>query len=57
MVFHTVIDHGWPIERIECLHRMVLPSGETIWGLGSLSRKRAHVAVWWVSTEDGRREA
>ena len=48
MVFHAVIDHGWPIERIERVHRMVLPSGETIWGLGSLGRKRAHVAVWRV---------
>jgi predicted acetyltransferase len=25
-------DHGWPLERIELVHRMVLPSGETIWG-------------------------
>ena len=48
MVFHTVIDHGWPIERVERAHRMMLPSGEAIWGLGSLGRKRAHVAVWRV---------
>ena len=25
MVFHAVIAHGWPIERIERVHRMVLP--------------------------------
>ena len=49
MVFQAVIDHPRPIERVERLHRMVLPSGETIWGLGSLGRKRAHVAVWRVS--------
>ena len=53
MVFHAVIDHGWPIKRIERIRRMVLPSGETIWGLGSLGRKRAHFAVWRV-TADGR---
>ena len=51
MVFHTVIDHEWPIERVERVHRMVLPSGETIWGLGSLGRKRAHVAVWRVRAD------
>ena len=48
MVFHAVIDHDWPIERVERIHRMVLPSGAVIWGLGSLGRKRAHVAVWRV---------
>ena len=57
IVFHTVIDHGWPIERTERVHRMVLPSGETIWGLGSLGRKRAHVAVWRVRMEHGSTEA
>ena len=25
MVCRTVIDHGWPIERVERVHRMVLP--------------------------------
>ena len=53
MVFHAVIDHGGPIERIKRIHRMVLPSGETIWGLGSLDRKRPHVAVWRVRTKVG----
>lgn len=48
MVFHTVIDHGWPIERIQRVHRMVRPSGEAIWGLGSLGRQRAHYVVWRV---------
>ena len=53
MVFHTVIDHEWPIERVDRVRGMVLPSGETIWGLGSLGRKRAHVAVWRVRTDQG----
>ena len=48
MVFHVVLDHGWPIDRIERVHRMVLPSGEVIWGLGSLGRKRAHFAIWRI---------
>ena len=45
LVFHAVIDHDWRIERV---HRMVLPSGAVMWGLGSMGRKRAHVAVWRV---------
>ncbi len=39
MVFHTVIDHDRSIEQLERVHRMVLPSGEAIRGLGSLGRK------------------
>ena len=57
MVFHVVLDHDWPIEQAERLHRMVLPSGDVIWGLGSLGRKRAHFGVWRVRTEDGRGKA
>ena len=49
MVFHTVIDHGWPIGRVGRVHRIALPSGEIIWDLGSLGRKRAHFPVWRVS--------
>jgi hypothetical protein len=57
MVFQPVIDHGWPIQRVERVHRMVLPSGETICGMDSLGRKRAHVEVWRVSTDGRRGEA
>lgn len=49
MIFHTVIDHGWSIQRVERIHRMVLPSGAVIWGLGSLGRKRACSLIWTLS--------
>ena len=48
MVFHAVIDHKWPIERVERLHRMVPRSGEAFWGLGSLRRKEGYLAFWRV---------
>ena len=51
MVFHTGIDQGWPIERIEHIHRMVLPSGEAIRGLGSRGWKLAHFAACRVRVD------
>ena len=54
MVLHIVIDHGWPIERVEQVHQIVLTSRETVWGLGSRGRKRGYLAVWRAEMDGGR---
>ncbi len=36
MAFHTIIDHGYLVEGLSRIHRMVPRSGEAFWGLGWL---------------------
>ena len=46
MVLHVVIDHEWPMDQVERVHRIPLVGGRTVWGLGSRGRKAGQFIVW-----------
>ena len=48
MAFHTVIDHGFPVDGLSRIHRMVRGTGDPFWDLGSLWRKEGYLAFWRV---------
>ena len=48
MVFHTVLDHDFPVDGLSRVHRMVPRTGEPFWGLGSLRRKEGYMRFWRV---------
>ena len=48
IVFHTVLDHDFPVGGLSRIHRMVPRSGEAFWGLGWLRRKDGYLAFWRV---------
>jgi hypothetical protein len=46
MAFHTVIDYGFPVDRLSRIHRMVPRAGEPFWGQESLRKKEGYLAFW-----------
>ena len=48
MAFHTIIDHGFPVDGLSRTHRMVPRAGEALWRLRSLRRKEGYLAFWRV---------
>ncbi len=48
IVFHTVIDHDFPVDGLSRIHRMLPRPGEAFGGLGPLRRKEGYLAFWRV---------